>query len=68
MARKDDPVRITKPMNYELLIGRCVEVIGIVRNTKCPQIYGIDLWELEDFREKKMLVIGTLKNSTFAAI
>jgi hypothetical protein len=56
-------VRPSSASQYPNFVGRRVELEGVVTQTKCPQILGVDLWELEEYRGRKMRVSGILKQS-----
>jgi hypothetical protein len=40
-----------------------VEVVGVVSDTKCPQVAGIDLWSLGAHRGKRLRVRGVLRET-----
>ena len=56
-------IRPSSTSEYAGLVGQRVELVGVVTQTKCPQILGVDLWELEEYRGRKMRVSGILKQS-----
>ena len=56
-------VRPSSASEYPNLVGQRVELVGVVTQTKCPQILGVDLWELEEYRGRKMRVSGILRQS-----
>lgn|GEM_PF-6627859 len=56
-------VRASSPSEYPRLIGQRVELVGVVTQSKCPQILGVDLWELDSYRGRKMKVTGILKET-----
>lgn len=55
--------RITDPADYPQHIGKRVEVVGEVTNTKCPQVCGIDVWALDTHRGKQVKLCGTLRET-----
>ena len=56
-------VHPTSPSEYPQLVGRRIELIGVVTQTKCPQILGVDVQELEGYRGRQMRVTGILRQS-----
>jgi hypothetical protein len=56
-------VRPSSPSEYPSLIGQRIELVGVVTETKCPQILGVDLWELESCRGQRMRVSGILRQT-----
>jgi hypothetical protein len=56
-------VRASSPSEYPGLVGQRIELVGVVTQTKCPQILGVDLWELEEYRGRRMRVTGILRQS-----
>ena len=47
--------------DLEQRVGQRVVLEGIVSNTKCPQIQGVDVWGLEDYRGQRVRVSGVLR-------
>lgn len=69
-AQPTDPKRESAPAvqlttfeDYPSHVGKRVEVIGVVTNTKCPQVCGIDVWSLGAYRGKRVKLRGTLRES-----
>ena len=56
-------VRASSPSEYPRLVGQRVELVGVVTQTKCPQILGVDLWKLDSYRGRKMRVTGILRQT-----
>ena len=52
-------------MDYRTHVGRRVEVVGVVSNTKCPQLAGIDVWNLDAHRGKRLRACGVLRETVF---
>jgi hypothetical protein len=48
-------------------VGQRIVLEGIVTNTKCPQIQGVDVWGLEDYRGQRVRVSGVLRKSIVTA-
>ena len=42
-------------------VGQRVVLEGIVTVTKCPQVQGVDVWGLEDYRGQRVRVSGVLR-------
>ncbi len=59
-VRAEDQIEISNESNLIPFIGKSVRVRGIVTNTKCPSINGIDLWELNEYRGKLIEAEGML--------
>ncbi len=55
------PFSITRSDELKDHVGQTVELFGIVSRTKCPQVLGVDLWELEAQRGRRVKVTGVLK-------
>lgn len=56
-------VRLTEQDDYTQYVGRRVEVIGVVTQSKCPYVCGIDVWELGDHRGRRVWLRGTLRET-----
>ena len=56
-------LRPSSPSEYAQLVGQRIALVGVVTETKCPQILGVDVWELESYRGQKMRVTGILRQS-----
>ena len=54
---------VTSPKQLRSLVGRPVELIGVVSNTKCPYVQGVDIWELDGYRGRTVRVTGILRQS-----
>jgi hypothetical protein len=54
-------IRPSSPSAYPSLVGQRIELVGVVTETKCPQILGVDLWGLEDYRGRTLSVSGILR-------
>ena len=63
MPPPSDAVRVSSPTEYAALVGRRVELVGVVTRSKVPQILGIDLPELESHRGRNARVTGILRRS-----
>ena len=57
------PTESATASDLEQRVGQKVVLEGIVTNTKCPQIQGVDVWGLEDYREQRVRVSGVLRKS-----
>jgi hypothetical protein len=49
--------------DLEQRVGQKVVLEGIVTNTKCPQVQGVDAWGLEDYRGQRVRVTGILRKT-----
>jgi hypothetical protein len=49
--------------DLEQRVGQRVVLEGIVTNTKCPQVQGVDAWGLEDYRGQRVRVSGVLRKT-----
>lgn len=49
--------------SMERRVGQRVELEGIVSNSKCPQIQGVDVWDLDAYRGKRVRVSGVLRKT-----
>ena len=63
MPPPSDAVRVSSPAEYADLVGKRVELVGVVTRSKVPQILGIDLSELENHRGRNVRVTGILGRS-----
>lgn len=64
MSRDTQPVvQLTDADEFPPNVGKRVEVVGVVTNTKCPQVCGIDAWELDRHRGKRVKLRGTLRET-----
>jgi hypothetical protein len=57
------PVRLEPGQLLESLIGKRVDVIGVVSGVSTTQIQGIDVPGLDEFRGKQVLVSGVLQRN-----
>ena len=58
-----DAVRVSSPTEYARLVGKRVELVGVVTHSKVPQILGVDLPELENYKGLRARVTGILRRS-----
>lgn len=42
-------------------VGQNIELTGIVGNFKCPQVEGVDVWELDAYRGQRVRISGILR-------
>jgi hypothetical protein len=63
MPPPSDAVRVSSPTEYAQFVGKRVELVGIVTQSKVAQILGVDLPELENYRGRKVRVTGILRRS-----
>ena len=49
------------------LVGRHVELVGVVSNMKCPGLLGVDVWELEAYRGRTVRATGILRSEVITA-
>ena len=59
-------IRLSSLTEREGLIGNRIELSGVVSETKCPQILGVDLWGLEEYRGRAMKITGVLRQTVVA--
>jgi hypothetical protein len=52
--------------DLEQRVGQRVVLEGIVTNTKCPQVQGVDAWGLEGYRGRRVRVSGVLRKTIVA--
>lgn len=55
--------QLTDRADFPRYVGERVEVVGEVTNTKCPQVCGVDVWELDAHRGKRVKLCGTLRET-----
>jgi hypothetical protein len=55
------PTLVASRDDYPLYVDKQIEVIGIVSETKCPQVQGIDAWDLADHRGQRVKLRGILR-------
>jgi hypothetical protein len=55
--------RLAEQADYPRHVGKRVEVIGVVTDTKCPQVCGIDAWSLDSHRGRRLKLRGTLRET-----
>lgn len=58
---RNEAVLVTSHDQLSSLVGKRVELVGIVSNTKCPSVLGVDLWELDSHRGQTVRVRGRLR-------
>ena len=61
MAPSHDAIRVSSPAEYADLVGKRVELIGMVTQSRVPQIAGVDVPELEHYRGRQVRVTGILR-------
>jgi uncharacterized protein YceK len=65
-SRRQDDKAVTLAAalpDLEQRVGQRVALEGVVSNTKCPQVQGVDAWGLEDYRGQHVRVTGVLRRS-----
>ena len=62
-AEQSAVAQLTDSADYPQHVGRRVEVVGVVTNTKCPQVCGIDAWNLDGQRGRRVKLRGTLRET-----
>jgi hypothetical protein len=62
-AESPSVTRLTDMVDYPRHVGKRVEVVGEVTDTKCPQVCGVDAWELDAHRGRRMKLRGTLRET-----
>ena len=60
---REPAVRVLSPEQLDSLVGRRVELVGIVTNAVAPQILGIDLWGMEKLAGQRVRVSGVLQRT-----
>ncbi len=63
MTQPPSVVRVTSPAEYPYFVGKRVELAGEVTRSKVPQLLGVDLPQLEDYRGRQVIVTGILRRS-----
>jgi hypothetical protein len=63
MAPSHDAIRVASPAEYADLVGKRVELVGTVTQSRVPQIGGVDVPELENHRGRNVKVTGVLRRS-----
>lgn len=56
-------ISLTSPSAYARLVGQRIELVGVVSQTRIPQILGVDVEPLESYRGRKVSVNGILRQS-----
>jgi hypothetical protein len=56
-------VRVLSAEQFDGLVGRRVELVGVVTTNSTPQILGVDLWGLEKFAGQRLRVSGILQRT-----
>jgi hypothetical protein len=59
------PQSVAAP-NLEQRVGQRVVLEGTVTNTKCPQVQGVDAWDLHEYRGKRVRISGILRKTVIA--
>jgi hypothetical protein len=49
--------------DLEQRVGQRVVLEGVVTASKCPQVQGVDAWELENYRGQRVRVSGVLRKT-----
>jgi hypothetical protein len=49
--------------DLEQRVGQRVMLEGIVTDTKCPQVQGVDAWGLENYRRQRVRISGVLRKT-----
>ena len=62
---RTDVIRVSSPSQYPHLVGRRVELVGVVSRSKSPQILGVDVDDLRLYAGRKMRVTGILRQWTY---
>ena len=57
------PAQSAATLDLEQRVGQSVVLEGVVTNTKCPQVQGVDAWDLEDFRGQRVRISGVLRKT-----
>ena len=63
MTQPPQAVRVSSPAEYPDLVGKRVELAGVVTRSRVPQLLGVDVPELEDCRDRQVIVTGILRRS-----
>jgi hypothetical protein len=63
MPPPSDSVRVSSPTEYAQLVGKRVELVGVVTQSKIPQILGVDVPDLENYQGRNVKVTGILRRS-----
>ena len=63
MTQPPHAVRVSSPAEYADLVGRRVELAGVVTPSRVPQILGVDVPQLEDHRGRQVIVSGILRRA-----
>ena len=64
---REKPIHIEPGARLESFVGKRVELVGTVSHSSVPQIQGVDLWGLEQFRGKRLLVSGVLQRTVVSS-
>jgi hypothetical protein len=62
-AESSPVAQLADPADYPRHVGKRVEVVGVVTNTKCPQVCGVDVWLLDAHRGRRVKLRGTLRET-----
>ena len=60
---REQVVQVSSAAQLESLVGRRVELVGVVSNTTAPQVLGVDLWGLEKLAGQRLRVSGILQRT-----
>ena len=60
---REQAVRVSSVEQFDGLVGRRVELVGVVTTNSTPQILGVDLWGLEKFAGQRLRVSGILQRT-----
>lgn len=63
MTQPPHAIRVSLPAEYPDLVGKRVELAGMVTRSRVPQVLGVDFPELEDYRGRQVTVTGILRRS-----
>lgn len=62
-----EKIRLERGARLESFVGKRVELVGTVSEAGIPQIQGVDLWGMEQFRGKPLLVSGVLQRTVVSS-
>lgn len=60
---REQAAQVSSAEQLENLVGRRVELVGVVSNTTAPQILGVDLWGMEKLAGQSVRVSGVLQRT-----
>ena len=64
---REKPVHIEPGARLESFVGKRVELVGTVSDTRVPQMQGVDLWGFDQFRGKPLHVSGVLRRTVVSS-